>query len=82
MRSQAGATAAADARGRKRGGALTSKVRTPHPRNSQTISVAVMAVTAIMTRKMAQRSASFWMVIFTSFTALRAMMAMTAAPIP
>ncbi len=67
---------------RSLGGAFTRSETTPHPRNSQTISVAVVAVTAIIKRKMPQRSRSRCTVIRTSFTALRAMMAMTAAPIP
>ncbi len=79
MRSQ-GETAAACAP--SRGGALTSRTSAPAARNSQTISVAVKAVTARRTAKMPQGRRSFWTVIFTSLTLLRAMMAMTAAPIP
>ena len=55
---------------------------TPESRNTQTISLSVQAVTSALTAKIPHSSQSRASVILTSFTALRAMMAMTAAPIP
>ena len=63
-------------------GVRTSMETTPDSRNTQTISLSVQAVTSALTAKIPQSSQSRARVIFTSFTALRAMMAMTAAPMP
>ena len=64
------------------GGAFTIMVATPQSTNSQTFSDAVHAVTSAITPKMAHRKQSLRRVDFTSLTALRRMMAITAAPIP
>src|SRR5688500_17392211 len=64
------------------GGALMRTVRMPQPRKIQTISDSVQAVTRPLTPKIDQSNQSFDSVIFPSFHTLRAMMAMTAAPIP
>ncbi len=66
----------------RRGGAFTSTAMTPLARKTQTISDSVQAVTTVLTPNSTHNSASFASVIRTSFTALRPMIAMTAAPIP
>ena len=66
----------------RRGGAFTIKATAPLRRKTQTTSRAVHAVTRVFKAKRLQRSQSFASVIRTSFTALRATMAITAAPMP
>ena len=66
----------------RNGGVRTSKATTPDSRKTHTISLSVQPVTTALTAKMVQSSRSRPSVIFTSFTALRTMIAMTAAPIP
>ena len=64
------------------GGPRVSAGMSPHNRNTQMISDSVQAVTTALAAKMAHRSRSRPSVIRTSFSTLRAMMAITAAPIP
>ena len=65
-----------------RGGALSSIVITPLARKSHTISDSVRAVTVPLPANSAHKSQSFDSVILTSLKALRAMIAITAAPMP
>ena len=60
----------------------TISATTPEARNSQMISDSVQAVVSALTPNSAHSSRSFPRVSFTSLSALRAMMAMTAAPMP
>src|SRR4051812_14909646 len=77
-----GASARAPARPSRPGGALTSSATTPEATNTQTISDSVQAVTTALTPNRAASSQSLPTVMRTSLQALRAMMAMTAAPTP
>src|SRR5574340_776997 len=60
----------------------TAKVTTPAPINSQTISDAVQTVTPARTRNRSHARRLAPRVLFASFQALLAMMAITAAPTP
>src|SRR5206468_1635433 len=60
----------------------TTTGTSPHNRNTQMISDSVQAVTRALTVNRSQRSLSRPSVMRTSFRTLRAMMAMTEAPIP
>jgi len=71
--------AAAPARGN---GVRTSITATPEARKIQSTSCSVQAVTTALTRNVPQRRKSRASVILTSLNALRAMTAMTAAPMP
>src|SRR5207253_7728218 len=62
------------------GRALIAIATTPLPRNSQKISDSVQPVTTAETPNSPQRSGSRASVIFASLNALRAMIAITAAP--
>ncbi len=64
------------------GGRAAIAPRTPATRNTPTISVSVIAVTSAEAPKNTHRSFAFPIVAFASFHALRAMIPMTAAPIP
>src|SRR6266851_2800563 len=66
----------------RQNGVRTSMATTPESRKTHTISLSVQPVTSALMAKIAHRSQSRARVILTSFTALRAMIAMTAAPIP
>src|SRR5256885_12244462 len=55
---------------------------TPAVKNIQTTSRSVIAVEIARTKKIAQSSLSFLIAALTSFVAERAIMAITAAPIP
>src|SRR5215471_5072355 len=66
----------------QRGGKRTTSATTPLPRKSQTISDSVQAVATALAVNSAHSRRSRAIVIRTSLTALRAMMAMTAAPTP
>ena len=79
--SQCGGTRAAAAPG-QRNGVRTSITPTPERRKIQRISFSVQPVTTALMRKTSQRSRSRASVILSSLTALRAITAITAAPIP
>ncbi len=64
------------------GGVRISIAATPAARKIQRISFSVQPVTIALTMKMIQSRRSRARVSFTSLVALRAMMAITAAPIP
>ncbi len=78
-RSGQGITRAARARC---AGSRRSRYVTPAARKSQTISDSVHAVTAALARKRTHSATSRSSVLRASFQALRAMIAMTAAPMP
>src|SRR5688500_1114362 len=80
VRLQSGSTTAADPV--KVGGAFTSMARSPAPTNNHTISDSVQAVTSALTAKIAHINRSLLRLIFVSFHALRATMAITAEPTP
>ena len=61
---------------------FTPSARAPAPRKIQMISFSVTAVTMPLTAKIPMSSLSRPTVMRMSLTALRAMMAMTAAPMP
>ncbi len=61
---------------------MMSKARTPLARNTQTTSDSVQAVITAATVNSDHRSLSRARVMRVSLTALRTMMAMTAAPMP
>jgi hypothetical protein len=65
-----------------RRGLLATSATTPQRTKSQTSSDSVHAVTRALARKSTHRSQSLPSVLFVSFHALRAMIAMTAAPMP
>ena len=67
---------------RANGLARTTSASAPAPTNTQTISDSVQAVTSAATANRLQSSTSRPRVSRVNFTALRAMMAMTAAPMP
>jgi hypothetical protein len=70
------------ARAVNRGKERTTKTSSPLARKTQMISDSVQAVMMALPAKTAQSSRSFLMVKRTSLKALRAMIAMTAAPMP
>ena len=80
--SQTGASASAAEREATAGRPRTARPMTPPVTKTQTISDSVQAVMVAAARKMDHSSQSRASVIRTSFQALRAMIAMTAAPIP
>src|SRR6185437_5775597 len=61
---------------------LAIMTTSPPARNSQTISFSVIAVDRPSTRKTAHNNLSFLIEVLMSFMAERAMIAMTAAPMP
>ena len=67
---------------RANGRARTTSASAPAPTNTHTISDSVQAVATAATANKPQRSASRPRVSRVSLTTLRAMIAMTAAPIP